>query len=82
MKKVAITAVALTTALFAGTAFANKDWEDKFDKIDTNKDGVISKQEFDAHNNEWFTKMDTNKDGSISKDEKKAAKEAKKEKRD
>jgi hypothetical protein len=44
---------------------------DKFDKIDTNKDGKISKEEWLAAGltEEDFIKVDTNKDGEVSKDE-------------
>jgi hypothetical protein len=47
---------------------------DKFDKIDTNKDGKISKEEWLAAGltEEDFIKVDANKDGEVSKDEYKA----------
>jgi uncharacterized low-complexity protein len=51
-----------------------------FDKIDTNKDGRISRAEYDAaHKNGGgnFAGHDTNKDGFISRDEMKAAHEGK-----
>ena len=50
-----------------------------FDKLDTNKDGKISKAEYDAAHKDGgnFAKHDTNKDGFISADEFKAAHEGK-----
>src|SRR5690348_4645322 len=40
-----------------------------FEAMDTNKDGKISKEEFNAHKDAMFRKMDTNGDGYISKEE-------------
>lgn len=69
--------------------------DEKFAKIDTNKDGAITKAESDAHreamkkewaakraerHNERFTAMDTDKDGQISKAEFDAAHAARAEK--
>jgi uncharacterized low-complexity protein len=50
-----------------------------FDKLDTNKDGKISKAEYDAAHKDGghFAKHDTNKDGFISAAEFKAAHEGK-----
>lgn len=36
---------------------------------DTNKDGVISKDEFKARGDEKFNKLDTDKDGAVTKEE-------------
>jgi len=36
---------------------------------DANKDGKVSKEEWDKHHDTMFEKMDTNKDGVIDKDE-------------
>ena len=41
----------------------------KFDKLDTNKDGMISKSEMDAAKMDKLSAADTNKDGMISKAE-------------
>lgn len=38
-----------------------------FEATDTNKDGVLSKDEFEARGGEMFSKMDTNKDGIVTK---------------
>jgi len=43
-----------------------------FEKIDTDKDGKISKQEWQAHHDEKFAELDADKDGAISQDEFKA----------
>jgi len=47
-----------------------------FAHMDTNKDGKITKEEFDTHKNAMFQKMDANGDGSISKEEMQAAMKA------
>jgi len=48
----------------------------KFEKMDENKDGSVTKAEFDAMHQAHFVKMDQNKDGAISSDEMKAFHEA------
>jgi Ca2+-binding EF-hand superfamily protein len=40
-----------------------------FAAMDSNKDGVISKKEFDAFNNKHFKEMDSNHDGKITPEE-------------
>lgn len=40
-----------------------------FAEMDTNKDGVISKKEFDAFHNKHFKEMDANHDGKITIEE-------------
>ena len=40
-----------------------------FAEMDTNKDGVISKKEFDAFNNKHFKEIDANHDGKITIEE-------------
>jgi len=42
------------------------------EKIDTDKDGKISKQEWQTHHDQKFTELDADKDGAISHDEFKA----------
>lgn len=79
MKKFTISAVAMTVAMTAGAAFAHDHWEDKFKKMDSNDDGMISMQEFNAQTQEKFVKMDTNGDNMVSMDEMKAHKEKYKE---
>jgi len=52
--------------------------EKKFEKIDTNSDGVISKAEHTAHADSRFAKMDADGDGQVTKEEAKAYKHNKK----
>ena len=40
-----------------------------FQKLDTNRDGVISKAEFNAFNARHFKKLDTNNDGKLTPEE-------------
>ena len=47
------------------------------DKMDTNKDGMVSKAEHAAAADAMFTAADTNKDGNMSADEMKKAHEGK-----
>lgn len=81
MKFLTIPAVAVVLSLSAAPALANKHDGDHhkrgghhFTKMDTNKDGVITRAEFTAKTNKMFDKMDANKDGKITKAEGKAAK--------
>ena len=76
MKKI-ITAAAML-ALMAAPAFAKTMHDDahikamvddKFSMMDTNSDGMISKDEHDAAMTKMFNDADTNGDGMISKDE-------------
>ncbi len=41
-------------------------------KIDTNKDGKISKQEWSTHHEQRFAEIDANRDGNLTKEEFKA----------
>lgn len=43
--------------------------QQRFDSIDTNHDGKISKEEFTVHTQEMFKTMDANADGFLVKDE-------------
>lgn len=40
-----------------------------FEEMDANKDGVISKKEFDAYHNKHFKELDANHDGKITIEE-------------
>lgn len=52
-----------------------------FEMIDTDKDGKISKQEWQTHHEQRFTELDADKDGFVTKDEMKAHHEMMREKR-
>ena len=80
MRKILAT---LIIALMAGpvVAFANNPTQ-KFEQVDTNKDGVISQSESDAAHDEKFSEKDANGDGSVSKAEFDAYMNAKKEQKD
>lgn len=77
MRKILAT---LIIALMAGpvAAFANNPIE-KFEQVDTNKDGVISQSEANAAQDQKFADKDANGDGSVSKAEFDAYMNAKKE---
>lgn len=59
---------------------AHKDGGCGKHKMDSDGDGVISKDEFMAHAEKKFSKKDRNGDGVISKDEKKGMKKGDKDK--
>ncbi len=63
----------LTTALLlisASSAFARGDKAERwFDRLDTNKDGIITQAEMEARGAERFAKIDANGDGMISVEE-------------
>lgn len=73
--KSSLVAVAATLAL-AGPALAQQPQPGKFfDATDTNKDGAISKAEWEAAGRrpEGFAMMDSNKDGKVTREEGRAA---------
>jgi hypothetical protein len=85
MKKISISALSLIAALAASSAFAAEQptppaggpqgqspAHHMFDDTDTNKDGLISKEEWVAKGDKMFSEIDANKDGKISEDEMKA----------
>jgi Ca2+-binding EF-hand superfamily protein len=85
MKKIMM----LTAAVFAlqalpafaesGPKGAKHDKDGRFlEKVDANKDGKISQDEYLNVHKERFTQMDANKDGFVTKEEGKAHHDAKK----
>ena len=84
-KKSAIAALAVIGALLGTVALADKGGmgmgmggpgegrgamlAEKFDAIDTDKDGKLSYAELEAHRKAEFDAADTNKDGALSADE-------------
>jgi Ca2+-binding EF-hand superfamily protein len=63
------------------TALAEESYSKRFDKHDTNSDGVISLDEFLNHAKQTFEKMDSDSNGVLSKEELKQAKAKKREKK-
>src|SRR3546814_8586382 len=68
------TATAIGVLALAGTAFAN---EEKWQKLDTNGDGMISAQEHDAGATAMFQEADADGNGSVTATEMEAAHAAK-----
>jgi len=71
MKK-AITFAIIATLSGAAAAFAQPHGghgEERFAKLDTNKDGKVDKNELAAGMRVFFDKLDTNKDGKVDKSE-------------
>jgi Ca2+-binding EF-hand superfamily protein len=90
MKKLlTLFSVALLLPLLSGIAYAGKDAEhcdsDKkksyMQKLDTNADGNVSREEFLANAEARFAKLDANGDGAIQKEEFKKKHKDMKEKR-
>jgi|GEM_PF-1190241 len=86
-KYVMIGALAMTmgiTGIAQADEHKGKDFEKfqhkMFEKMDTDGNGSISRDEFMAVHEEKFTMMDTNGDGELSMDELKASREKMKEK--
>ena len=66
-------AMTLASAAAIGIASAAFGVEDSFDKLDTNKDGKLSKAEAAGKKGLDFAKADTNHDGSLDRAEYDAA---------
>lgn len=78
MKKLFVLSLS-ALALSAPAALAEDGHAHKsrmIEKLDTDKDGVVSKEEFDKANNERFVKIDADSDGKITQDEAQKAKDA------
>lgn len=68
--------LAVTSIAAAGDHGRGKDrGAHMFDRLDTNKDGVVSREEAKKAADERFSRLDTNKDGAITEAEVKAAHE-------
>lgn len=70
--------ISALAVMAASPAMAN-DKEDWFKMMDTNKDGMVSKSEFAASNDEKFAVMDTDANGNLSLEEVKEGKDKVKE---
>lgn len=89
MKKIALSAlVASLLASAAAPALAageengqnQRHRKGKFERMDSDGDGVVTKDEFMAHSEKRFSKMDADGDGKITKEESDAARARMKEK--
>lgn len=77
---IGVIAACVALSLSAPAAMAKPGGKGKhFEKMDTNGDGVVSREEFDAKHDEMFSKMDANGDGNVTKEEMKAAHKARME---
>jgi hypothetical protein len=72
-KAILLTLAAATLAMPAMANQKHKGMHDMhgqmFDKIDTDRDGKITKAEHDAFSEKKFSEMDANNDGVLTKDE-------------
>jgi Ca2+-binding EF-hand superfamily protein len=83
MKNIALSALSIVALLASTAAFAadapttppkgpEHHGAKMFEENDSNKDGAISKDEWQAKGDKMFGEIDANKDGKISQDEMKA----------
>lgn len=79
MKKLLMSVTTVVVLGVSGSAFAEGTEVPNrpkrvgiFERMDSNKDGMISKPESTSFNEARFKEMDLNNDGSISRDEMKA----------
>ena len=76
--KTILMVLALTSFMFACTHGGHhkrgKRGHHKWQMLDANKDGKVSRAEFDKMHSDKFNEMDANNDGYITMDEKKAMK--------
>lgn len=83
MKKIllytAVASIAFGSATMALAESDKKHGHHKgkmFEKMDTDSDGIVTKDEFMKKSEEHFAKMDTNGDGKVTKEEAKNQHEA------
>lgn len=93
MKTSFLCVIGTCTALLAGSAFAEEHGDmhngmhkahgDKhqrfFSKVDTNNDGMVSKDEMVAHAEKRFEKMDADNNGQVTQEEAEAYHDAKRD---
>lgn len=63
----ALIAASITFPVYA--AAHGKDGQSKFDKLDADSNGTISREEFDAHRASMFSKADADANGSLNAEE-------------
>jgi Ca2+-binding EF-hand superfamily protein len=71
-----IAALLMAAAPFTAAQARDADSDAMFQRIDTNHDGVISKEEAAAARQHLFSKLDRNGDGIVDKDEIESARDA------
>lgn len=89
MKKLVVYTIALSALMLSANAEARHHEEGEgsrkggmFQRLDSNKDGVVTQDEFLVHAKEKFKKMDSNGDGSVTKDEAKSHHKSRREGRE
>jgi len=78
----ALIAAIAVISISASPVYAGKDHKEgknhkMMKKVDVDGDGMISRDEFDAHHTQMFEKLDADGDDNISKEEMKAHKKQK-----
>ena len=71
MKRLAFVIAVGLASMAAGASAASPDGAPRFDKLDSNADGRLSREEAAAHSAiaQRFAQLDVNKDGFLSRDE-------------
>lgn len=63
------TLIAAPLALACEPMHDGKFGDKVFTEMDTNKDGAVSKKEFEAFHNKYFKELDANHDGKVTQEE-------------
>ena len=82
MRKTTAAAMAFVCSVTAGAVWAKGDWKEKFKEMDSNHDGAVTLEEYQAGKEAKFHEVDADGDGKVTMDEKEAYMKMKHDKRE